>query len=311
MPTKTALASAFLVVIHVFAQSKPTFDAASVKPRDPSIPRTGSQKHGGPGTDDPERVTYNDLTMRDLLAEMSEITWDQIAGPKWATDATGDSGSVAIKATMPKETAVEAFQLMLQYRLADRFLLVVHHESKSFPGYELTAASGGSKLKESPEDRAVPARLRGLTVRHASAFPLRSPGAMSSGTSPHIGTWGMILLSNRMSMQQFDERLEGMINESNGVALNAAVPRVVDKTGLNGVYEFTLGFAGIDILPARLPVDFTVKIPDSGESGPTLFTAPEKRTRSQTDKGERCSGQHVDRRPRRQDTHQQLVSPGM
>ena len=39
-----------------------------------------------------------------------------------------------------------------------------------------------------------------------------------------------------------------MINRSNGVELNVFIPRVVDKTGLTGVYEFTLGFAGINII---------------------------------------------------------------
>ncbi len=270
---KAAFAIAFFAAIDIFAQARPAFDAASVKLQDPSIPRTGSQKHGGPGIDDSGRVTYDHLTMRDLLAEAYGISWDQIVGPGWATDATGDSGAFAITATMPNDTTVVQFQLMLRNLLADRFHLTVHHESKSFPGYELTVASGGFKLKESPEDNAVPARPG--SPRDVNGFPLRNPGAMSSGTSPRMGKWGTILSSNRMSMPQFAQRLGEMINESNGVALNASIPRVVDKTGLNGVYEFTLSFWGIAILPALLPVDFAPRAPEPGEIGPSLFTALE------------------------------------
>lgn len=78
---------------------------------------------------------------------------------------------------------------------------------------------------------------------------------------------------------EFAQQLGAMISESNGVERNAAVPRVVDKTGLTGVYEFTLGFAGIVILPASPRATSSAgptDVPDPGEAGPTLFTALEK-----------------------------------
>jgi uncharacterized protein (TIGR03435 family) len=131
MPAKTALAIAFLAATHAFAQSKPAFDAASVKPPDPSVPRTGAKWRGGPGTDDPGRITYNHVMMRDLLAQAYGVGWDQIPGPSWMSDYSTDD-SFAITATMPKDTTVEQFQLMLRNLLADRFLSSCITSRKAF-----------------------------------------------------------------------------------------------------------------------------------------------------------------------------------
>ena len=209
---------------------------------------------GGPGTDDPGRITFTRVLLGTLLTRAYGIGGDQIAGPGWVTDFAGDdSNYFTITATMPKETTVEQFQLMLRNLLADRFHLVVHHESKGFPGYELTVASGGSKLKEAAaEDGAVDTGLRGPMANDANGFPLRHPGSPGSTRLPRPGTWGMFLSSNRVSMAQLTQRLGMMINQSNGAELNVFVPRVVDKTGLTGVYEFTLGFAGIAVMRASL-----------------------------------------------------------
>jgi uncharacterized protein (TIGR03435 family) len=276
MQAKAILAFAFLAATVAFAQSKPTFDAASVKPQDPSVPRTGAKWRGGPGTNDPGRITYNHVEMRDLLMQAYGVGWDQIAGPKWVNDPSTDySDSFAITATMPKDTTVEQFQLMLRNLLAERFHLVVHHETKGFPGYELTVAPGGSKLKESPEDNAVDTGRRGPMANDANGFPLRLPGSSGQGRSPRPGKRGMFLSSNRVSMAQFTQQLGMMINQSNAAEFHAVVPRVVDKTGLTGVYEFTLGFAGINILRGG-PPDGAADAPDPGETGPTLFTALEK-----------------------------------
>ena len=88
-------------------------------------------------------------------------------------------------------------------------------------------------------------------------------------------------------MPQFVARMGVMVNESNGVEANANVPRVVDKTGLTGVYEFQLEFGGMFVNPPSLAANIAASKPpdasasgpvasDPGEIGPTLFTALEK-----------------------------------
>ncbi len=54
-----------------------------------------------------------------------------------------------ITATMPPGTTKEQVRLMLRNLLVERFHLAVHHEARNFPGYELTVAKDGPKLKES------------------------------------------------------------------------------------------------------------------------------------------------------------------
>ena len=54
-----------------------------------------------------------------------------------------------ITATMPSETTRQEFQLMLQNLLVERFQIRFHHETRTYPGYELVVAPGGTKLKES------------------------------------------------------------------------------------------------------------------------------------------------------------------
>ena len=86
----------------------------------------------------------------------------------------------------------------------------------------------------------------------------------------------MIRSRYRMSMSQFVIGLGAAINEGNGVEMFTAMPRVRDRTGMTGVYEFTLEFAGLVVTPgpplpddAADPAAHTAT--DPGEVGPSLF----------------------------------------
>jgi uncharacterized protein (TIGR03435 family) len=183
----------------------------------------------------------------------------------------------------------EQFQLMLQNLLIERFHLAVHHSTKDFPGYELVVVPGGPRLKEAAAEDVPdgPVRLAGGMQHDANGFPVRRPGSPASSEIPRMGVWGMFRSSNRISMTQFVARMGAMVNESNGVEANANVPRVVDKTGLTGVYEFQLEFAGMFVNPPSLAANIAASKPpdgsasgpvatDPGEIGPSLFTALEK-----------------------------------
>ena len=86
-------------------------------------------------------------------------------------------------------------------------------------------------------------------------------------------------------MAQLAASLGAMVMESNGEQLGTTKPRVVDRTGLTGIYEFRLEFAGIDIFPPSLMSTIAAPgtgatavpvAPEPGEAGPTIFTALEK-----------------------------------
>src|ERR1019366_4082456 len=128
------------------ADSNVAFEAASVKPAGPFVPGEMGGIRGGPGTDDPGRITAPRATLSDLLARAYDVWLDQISGPAWLNDRS--AYGYRIDATLPPNATTEQFRLMLQNLLAERFHLRLHHETKTRPGYELVVASGGPKLKE-------------------------------------------------------------------------------------------------------------------------------------------------------------------
>jgi bla regulator protein blaR1 len=93
----------------------------------------------------------------------------------------------------------------VQAALAERFRLAIHHETKDDPAYELVVANSGSKLKEIPAADASDRNSR-----------------MMFGPAGHLAAMQITMsaLAKFLSMQT------GRM--------------VVDKTGLTGVYDFTL-----------------------------------------------------------------------
>jgi bla regulator protein blaR1 len=98
----------------------------------------------------------------------------------------------------------QQFKLQLQKLLADRFKLAVHRELKEMPVYELRVGRDGSKLTEVQPDKAK-----------LSKMTMNDPPGHFAAERTKIKT------------------LAGVLETQTGRP-------VVDKTGLNGVYDFTL-----------------------------------------------------------------------
>ncbi len=142
------LVCVLLVAAPLRAQpaAQPRFDVASIKVGGEYDPQIYDRQHGGPGTSDPGRISITQMPLHLLvLMAYGMPSRDQIAGPEWMSEA---DRYFTIDATMPTDTTKEQMQLMLQNLLAERFHLVLHHETRSFPGYELTLAPGGPKFHE-------------------------------------------------------------------------------------------------------------------------------------------------------------------
>jgi uncharacterized protein (TIGR03435 family) len=172
---------------------------------------------GGPGTDDPGRISWPGVTVLDLILQAYDVTVDQVSGLAWLNSA--GTPIYDLDATIPPGTTKEQFRLMLQNLLADRFHLKLHHETQSRPGYELSVAAGGPKLKDwTPAPGSAP----GLTM----------------GVNQDRGT---LRTTFRGSMADICRQLGAPIN----LAVDARSPRphVADKTGLSGMYEFVLEYA--------------------------------------------------------------------
>ncbi|MGA3130993.1 MAG: TIGR03435 family protein [Terracidiphilus sp.] len=172
---------------------------------------------------------------------------DQVAGlPGWAK-----SEPIAVQAKMDQETAAalaklppmerwKQMQLMLQAMLADGFGLKAHRESKDLPIYVLTVAKGGVKMKKTAPD---------------------GYGGNASYSSGKV-------TAHEISVDALAANLSFTVGRE-----------VVNKTGLDGGYDYTLDYApdgadpsdtrpsiftaleeqlGLKLEPARGPVDVIV-----------------------------------------------------
>jgi uncharacterized protein (TIGR03435 family) len=275
---------AVLIACQLFPQNAtpaPSFEVASV--------RASTQQEkgpigtsGGPGTRDPERYTGRGMPLRLYLcvAFATADCQQQISGPGWI-----DTEKYDVAANVPPRATKEQFQEMLQNLLVERFKLVLHHETKTLPVYELVIAKNGPKLKESlatpnadPPPDGPPAKLEkdpdGFPV-----LPLGRPGFVSS--------FGPGQLSHWTARQQPMSALARSLSFP-----NAAGRQVIDKTGLTGKFDFTLAYdmrvpgapatddtpaliledaleqqLGLKLVNARAPFDLVII--DRGEKVPT------------------------------------------
>jgi len=267
------------------ANPSPRFDAASVKPAEPFVPGADYRLRGGPGTESPGQIDYPRVTLFALIMRAYDVGGDQVSCPEWmATE------QYSVHAKVPGNTTKEDFQLMLQGLLSDRFHLTFHHVTKEAAGYELVIANGGHKMKPAPAEAEPPAAAP--TEFHpmkldANGFPERRPG--TPGSTMMSG--GMVRSRERVTMEQLANELPGAILMSTGafsVTMGAMPPRprVADKTGLTGKFDFTLEYAGSIPLPGNLPIFANRPPPDpsalpaasdpAGAGGPSIFTAVEK-----------------------------------
>jgi uncharacterized protein (TIGR03435 family) len=124
-----------------------TFDAASIKPAVMQMGRYGM--HGGPGTSDPGRITYFNVSLKDLLSKAFDVERYQVEGP-----ASLDSARYDVVASVPHGATKDDLLRMLQNLLAERFGLVEHRETKELPIYAMVVGKNGPKMKVSPPKTA-------------------------------------------------------------------------------------------------------------------------------------------------------------
>ncbi len=174
-----------------------TFEAASVKPSGPESVRMFYDRKDNPG-----RISYGRATLIDLLYRAYSLKdFKQISGPGWLETERYD-----LVATMSPQTSTEDFCVMLQNLLAERFAVSLHHETKSFPVYELVVAKNGPRLKD--YDPALKPGMR-VTMSMASA---------------HMAAQGQTVSSLANWLRQPVDRF------------------VIDKAGLTGKYDFELDY---------------------------------------------------------------------
>ncbi len=226
-------ALALLAGLPILAQPS-TFEAASVQAADPkSAPVNRSTLRGGPGTADPGRISYANVTLESLLilaygadCKVQQDDCDQIAGPAWLR-----SNRYNIQAKIPAGATAEQFRTMLQNLLTERFRMVLHHETRALPGYNLTLAKSGSRLTASPPSELGTGDPAGPLVKYGAPGEygkLLRPGFL---VFPYKGTRSTAnhAIGREQSLAEITKLLTELMNT-----------HIVDKTGLAGKYDFTI-----------------------------------------------------------------------
>lgn len=202
------------------AQTNLRFDAASIKERVPGDRNFVVGTRLSPG-----RIEDQCANLERLISFAYNLgAFPQITGlPEWGNAAPGGPNNYEIQATMPADTTTDQARQMMQSLLAERFKLAVHWERKSMPVFALVVAKGGFKAK--PYNPKTDPPLYGSSLgpcpqedRACHELPVAGPiSTFANLLSPSVGR------------------------------------PVIDRTGMQGSYNFFLKWAGDTSIGSPLP----------------------------------------------------------
>jgi uncharacterized protein (TIGR03435 family) len=219
------------------AEPMPAYEVATIKPWD------------GKGGATPLRVYILQAFgfQHLMIIQGSDIPHNMmgwVIGPDWINSTRyviqgkpPDSVRDAMK-TMTPEGRVKENELMMQSLLADRLQLKAHFETREMPLYELVVAKGGPKLKESDP-----------TKRGFGGFGMSANSFRGSAT-----------INNLIDILQGVPDIDGR--------------KVIDKTGLTEVYDFSLKW--VPPQAAAAPGSESGSAPPPDVEGASLFTTIEE-----------------------------------
>ena len=178
----TCIRMLFIGSVLAFAQTKPAFEVASIRPAAPldmakimAAVQVGESPKMGPHVD-AERAEYTYMALRDLIALAYGVKPYQVSGPEWLANQRFD-----IAAKLPAGASKDDAPAMLQALLADRFRLVIHRSSAEHPVLALTVGKGALKLKASvgtpvPLDENAPTNPGDIKMNTPDGPIRMSPG---------------------------------------------------------------------------------------------------------------------------------------
>jgi uncharacterized protein (TIGR03435 family) len=252
---RAASLALILAAPAVFAQSPTpplTFEVASIKPVGPIDPvaiQSGKMRIGMKV--DGALCDIGSFSLRDLIRTAYEVKEYQVTGPEWLGGPM-TAQRFNIQATMPEGATEKQVPQMLQALLADRFKLVVHRENKDHSVFALVVAKGGTKLKESEPDPAVPESpeepKKGETVMGQGSSQVRISGSMDSGKGVTVkgGPQGQMKMSMANGMMHMEAAKMSMSMLCEFASRFVDRP-VVDMTELTGTYQVALDLSMDDM----------------------------------------------------------------
>jgi uncharacterized protein (TIGR03435 family) len=250
-----------MVVIAVAAAQvpaqRPKWEAVSIKPCAPNSPNHGSFSLG--------RLTLECQNVR-FLVQAAYLLWakDGAAAFPGAINIPIEGGPAWINSALytitgKAEDAVKPGVMqgpMLQALLENRFKLRLHWETRDVPVYVLTVGKGGEKLHPFKEGSCT-------RVTMDPANGPQTPPPPKTGEKRCLG-------SNRRSelnpvMMTFQAEGISVDQFSRMLALDRPV---INKTGVNGLFDFHLEYANPTLSAAAQQADVA--------TGPSIFTVVEQ-----------------------------------
>ena len=243
------------LVASVTAQSvaqSPTpasFEAVSIKPQtgDTALP-------GGPSS--PDRFEDPDTDLLFLVRYAYELFEYQIVGgPGWVR-----SKRWQISAKAPGPAQGPAMRALVRQMLVDRFALKAHTETRQLPVYNLVLARGDQQLGPNIKPSTMDCMPFLTGQRPMSESPREKESGMAA-----CSVGGSLSKEGLLTPRLNGQPLAGLVRN-----LEASLQRrVVDRTGLHGNFDITLGYVDDNLLAQS---SLRAAAPASSE-GPSLMTA--------------------------------------
>jgi uncharacterized protein (TIGR03435 family) len=237
-----------IAALPVFSQQvggiKRSFEVASVKPSADGEVRTYGPRPG-------DRFVAIKCTVKTVIALAYNVREDKISGgpnwigtDTWSIEAKAEEGSIPTGTWPDPAVPDHPLTLMVQSLLEDRFHLKVRKETRELPVYELMVVKNGPKMM--------------LTARKESDRHGVPSGAMR--LNPAAGfLWANGVPVSRLAEALSEPRILGR--------------PVIDKTGLNGLYDFTLEWSPEPGLGPVMPVVSEPRLPSDASSRPPNLVA--------------------------------------
>lgn len=196
--------------------ARPVFDVASVRPSTHTVGPDYNNQISWTA----EGLTARNATLRRLIADAWHLQLDQVIGPPWL-----ERNEYDIEARMAAGATGEQRAWMLESLLIERFGMKQHAETRALRVYELTVGKNGPKIKPVAEGEApVGAGFHFYGDMRQFADLLAVQFSIPAASSP-----------------------------SEPVRAGGPAIPVLDKTGLDGVYDFSVDIhpeMGTDALTA-------------------------------------------------------------
>jgi len=251
-----------LTAIAAFAQTKPAFDVATIKPAAPmdQAKLLGAMQAGGKlpigANVEGYRAEYLYLDLKSLMTYAYGVKPYQITGPDWMATERFD-----IVAKMPEGSKKDDAPKMLQTLLEDRFKLAVHRTSAEHPVLALVAGKGGPKLKASAGtpvaiDESAPLKPGELKMDGPEG-PIRMMVDITTGSSViDMGLLGKMSYRLNPATQSFhiDFSMTTMTGFADMITQlftqlgGTGGKQVVDMTGIKGNYDATVELSLLELI---------------------------------------------------------------